>query len=46
MVMADIADPVLALGDSSCGLDVRGYKLIPNDALLTKITSFRPSGNS
>jgi hypothetical protein len=42
MVMADIADPVLALGDSSCGLDVRGYKLIPNDALLTKITAYTP----
>jgi hypothetical protein len=42
MVMADIADPVLALGDSSCGLDVRGYKLIPNDALLTKIAVYTP----
>jgi hypothetical protein len=35
--MADIADPIPALGDSSCGLDIRGYKLVPNDALLIKL---------
>lgn len=42
MVMTNIADPVLALGDSSCGLDVRGDKLVPNDALLTKIAVYTP----
>jgi hypothetical protein len=42
MVMADIADPIPALGDSSCGLDIRGYKLVPNDALLTKIAVYTP----
>ncbi len=42
MVMTNVADPVLALGDSSCGLDVRGYKLLPNDALLTKIAVYTP----
>jgi hypothetical protein len=42
MVMTNIADPVLALGDSSCGLDIRGYKLVPNDALLTKIAIYTP----
>jgi hypothetical protein len=38
--MADIADPIPALGDSSCGLDIRGYKLVPNDALLIKIAVY------
>jgi hypothetical protein len=42
MVMADIADPIPALGDSSCGLDIRGYKLVPNDALLIKIAVYTP----
>jgi hypothetical protein len=40
--MADIADPIPALGDSSCGLDIRGYKLVPNDALLIKIAVYTP----
>lgn len=40
--MTNIADPVLALGDSSCGLDIRGYQLVPNDALLTKIAIYTP----
>ena len=31
-----------ALGDSSCGLDIRGYKLVPNDALLTRIAVYTP----
>ena len=42
-VMKNIADhPVLALDDSSCGLDIRGYKLVPNDALLIKIAVYTP----
>jgi hypothetical protein len=40
--MTNIASPALALGDSSCGLDIRGYKLVPNDALLTKIAIYTP----
>ena len=41
--MKNIADhPVLALDDSSCGLDIRGYKLVPNDALLIKIAVYTP----
>jgi hypothetical protein len=31
-----------ALGDSSCGLNVRGYKLVPNDALFTRIAIYTP----
>jgi hypothetical protein len=33
---------VLALDDSSCGLDIRGYELVPNDALLIKIAVYTP----
>jgi hypothetical protein len=40
--MKDIAGPVFALGDTSCGLDVRGYKLVPNDVLLIKIAVYTP----
>jgi hypothetical protein len=41
--MKDIDDhPVFTLDDSSCGLDVRGYKLVPNDALLIKIAVYTP----
>jgi len=40
--MTNIADPVLALGDSSYGLDGKGYKLVPNDALLTRIAVYTP----
>ena len=41
--MKNIDDhPVIALDDSSCGLDIRGYKLVPNDALLTKIAIYTP----
>jgi hypothetical protein len=32
-IMKNIDDPVLALDEQSCGLDVRGYKLVPNNAL-------------
>ena len=41
--MKNIDDhPVLALDDSSCELDIRGYKLVPNDALLIKIAVYTP----
>ena len=41
--MKDIDDhPVFTLDDSPCGLDVRGYKLVPNDALLIKIAVYTP----
>lgn len=42
MVMTNIASPALTLGDSSCGLDIRGYKLVPNDALFNKIAIYTP----
>ena len=42
MEMTNIANIILALGDSSCGLDMRGYKLVPNEALLTKIAIYTP----
>jgi len=42
MVMNNIADPVLALGDLSCGLDISGYKLVPNDALMSIINVYTP----
>jgi hypothetical protein len=41
-VMKNIDDPVLALDDPSCGLDIRGYKLVPNNALLIKIAVYTP----
>jgi hypothetical protein len=28
--------------DSALGLDIRGYKLVPNDALLTRICIYTP----
>ena len=41
-VMKNIDDPVLALNDPSYGLDIRGYKLVPNNALLIKIAVYTP----
>jgi hypothetical protein len=41
-VMRNIDDYVLALDDPSCGLDIRGYKLVPNNALLIKIAVYTP----
>lgn len=41
-VMKNIDDPVLALDDPSCALDIRGYKLVPNNALLIKIAVYTP----
>jgi hypothetical protein len=41
-VMKNIDDPVLVLDDPSCGLDIRGYKLVPNNALSIKIAVFTP----
>jgi hypothetical protein len=41
--MKNIDDhPVLAVDDSSYGLDIRGYKLVPNDALSIKIAVYTP----
>ena len=40
--MNSIDDPVLALDDPSCGLDIRGYKLVPNNALSIKIAVYTP----
>lgn len=42
IVMKSIDDPALALDDPSCGLDTRGYKLVPNNALLIKIAVYTP----
>jgi hypothetical protein len=42
MVMKNIDDPVLALDDPLCGLDIRGYKLVPNNALSIKIAVYTP----
>jgi hypothetical protein len=43
MVMKNnINDPLLILDDPSCGLDIRGYKLVPNKALLIKLAVFTP----
>ena len=42
VVMKSIDDPALALEDPSCGLDTRGYKLVPNNALLIKIAVYTP----
>jgi hypothetical protein len=41
-VMKNIDDPVLALADPSGGLDIRGYKLVPNNALSIKIALYTP----
>jgi hypothetical protein len=41
-VMKNIDNPVLTLDDTSCGLDIRGYKLVPNNALLIKIAVYTP----
>ena len=41
--MKNIDDhPALAFGDSSYGLDIRGYKLVPNDPLSIKIAVYTP----
>ncbi|MDQ3909771.1 MAG: hypothetical protein M3232_05140 [Thermoproteota archaeon] len=41
--MKNIDDhPVLAFGDSSYGLDIRGYELVPNDPLSIKIAVYTP----
>ena len=40
--MKNIDDPVLALDDSSCELDIVGYKLVPNNALLINIAVYMP----
>ena len=42
IAMKNIDDPALALDDPSCGLDTRGYKLVPNNALLIKIAVYTP----
>jgi len=42
IVMNNIADPVLALGDLSCGLDINGYKLVPNGALMSIMNVYTP----
>jgi hypothetical protein len=40
--MKNIDDPVLALDDSACELEIMGYKLVPNNALLIKIAVYTP----
>ena len=40
--MKNIEHPVLGLDDSSCELDIIGYKLVPNNALSIKIAVYTP----
>jgi hypothetical protein len=40
--MKNIEHPVLGLDDSSCELEIIGYKLVPNNALLIKIAVYTP----
>ena len=40
--MKNFEHPVLALDDSSCELDIMGYRLVPNNALLIKIAVYTP----
>jgi hypothetical protein len=42
MVIRNVSDSSFALEDSSCGLDVRGYELVPNDVLFTTIGVYTP----